>query len=47
MSEGGSDYEGEGCNELAALRRYRNVACLHCDASILTVAEMDEEERRE
>lgn len=28
LSEGGSDYEGKGCNELAALRSYRNVSCL-------------------
>ena len=44
--EGGSRSGGEGCNELAAMQGYRSTAwCfLHCEASILTAAEMQEEE---
>lgn len=43
---GRSGFEGEGSNELAAMQGYRNTAWffLHCEASILTAAEMKGEE---
>lgn len=47
--EGGSDFGRKGCNELAAtagLRERRAVLSLRGEASILTAAEREDEERR-